>query len=536
LIGLSSTYLRPRPTTLAAAALAFALGWTSARVTLPSLDHAPAAPSAAVVPLKAPVTAGEVRPHAAAPLEARAAPPPEASPSPSAPVAPVSIPPLWPPPPVGFAALRPSPSILPPPARAAPPPAAAPPVADTAGPAAAEAETAGPETDVASVEPAAQAIEVRKGDTLLGILMRAGVDRAEAHEAIETLKGVYDPHALRVGQALEVSFVPSADSETSARLASLSLGIDPERDLRLVRGEDGSFAALTVDRPLHHETAAAQGVISTSLYDSARAAGMPPETIASFVKLLSWDVDFQRDIHPGHRFETLYERAVDETGRIVRSGELLYGRLELDGRSHAVYRFERADGQVGYYDPSGRSARKSLLRTPIDGARLTSGFGMRRHPILGFSRMHKGIDFAAPIGTPVYAAGDGVVEVAGRHAAYGKYVRIRHNSVYATAYAHLSRYGQGIQAGRRVAQGQLIGYVGTTGLSTGPHLHYEILERGRQVNPLKVRQDVVEALTGRELQRFVERRDAIDRMRQEALAGTEVAQAGEDPPLSSPAR
>lgn len=528
MIGLSSSYLRPRPSTLTVAALAFALGWTTARLGIPSIHQPPANPGptpamapAATAPVAEPAQPAATDGGSRRPLVQAIAPRP---PAPAA-VATASLPGFAPPAdPVGP---RPGVPIQPLPASAAPPLAVLPPVADRLDPSAVA-------TEPAPATPAAQAIEVRKGDTLLGILMRAGVDRAEAHEAIKTLKGVYDPHALKVGQALEVSFLPAADSETSARLASLSLGIDLERDLRLIRGEDGGFAAETVDRPLHHETAAARGVISTSLYDAAQAAGMPPETIERFVKLLSWDVDFQRDIHPGHRFETLYERAVDETGRIVRSGELLYGRLDLDGRSHAVYRFEHADGRVGYYDPTGRSARKALLRTPIDGARLTSGFGMRRHPILGFSRMHKGIDFAAPIGTPVYAAGDGIVEIAGRHAAYGKYVRIRHNSVYATAYAHLSRYGQGIQAGRRVAQGQLIGYVGTTGLSTGPHLHYEILERGRQVDPLKVRQDVVDALTGRDLERFIARRDAIDRMRREALAGTAVAQAGEDSPSPRP--
>ena len=533
MIGLSSSYLRPRPSTVAAAALAFALGWTTARLGIPPVTQPQVAPTQTLAPIPARTSSAPEaeRPALAPPGDpSRAAAAPAIAPVPTvpAPITTASLPPIWPPPP-GTVPPGPNAVVLPLPASEAPPVSA--PAPGTATPAEAAVETP---ADPATAEPAAQAIEVRKGDTLLGILMRAGVDRAEAHEAIETLKGVYDPHALKVGQALEVSLLPSADSETSARLASLSLGIDLERDLRLVRGEDGGFAAETIDRPLHHETAAAQGEIRTSLYDAARAAGMPPETIASFVKLLSWDVDFQRDIHPGHRFETFYERSVDETGRIVRSGELLYGRLDLDRRSHAVYRFERDDGQVGYYDATGRSARKSLLRTPIDGARLISGFGMRRHPILGFSRMHKGIDFAAPVGTPVYAAGDGVVEVAGRHAAYGKYVRIRHNSVYATAYAHLSRYAQGIQSGRRVTQGQLIGYVGTTGLSTGPHLHYEILERGRQVNPLKVRQDVVDALTGRELQRFIARRDEIDRLRREALAGTEVAQAGEAPAAPRP--
>lgn len=200
--------------------------------------------------------------------------------------------------------------------------------------------------------------------------------------------------------------------------------------------------------------------------------------------------------------EIAYERLVDKEGRTVRYGNVVYANLTLSGKSMPIYRYEDSKGNVDYYGPDGQSVRKALLQTPIDGARISSGFGMRHHPVLGYSKMHKGVDFAARRGTPVMAAGDGIVERASRFGSYGNYIRIRHNSTYKTAYAHLKGFAKGIRKGVRVRQGQIIGYVGTTGRSTGPHLHYEVLANNKQVNPKSAKLPAGRKLAGKELKTF----------------------------------
>lgn len=205
------------------------------------------------------------------------------------------------------------------------------------------------------------------------------------------------------------------------------------------------------------------------------------------IRIYSYQVDFQRDIKEGDKFEILYETYKTEDGDFARYGDILYANLAIDGKKIPVYRYENKDGQVDYYGEDGMTFKKTLMRTPVDGARMSSGFGMRRHPISGYTKMHKGIDFAVAMGTPIYAAGDGTVEISGRKGAYGNYVRIRHNNEMKTAYAHMQKIAKGITPGQKVKQGQIIGYVGTTGRSTGPHLHYEVLLKNKPVNPNSVK-------------------------------------------------
>lgn len=365
-------------------------------------------------------------------------------------------------------------------------------------------------------------IEVQKGDTLLDIMMRAGAVEGDAHLAIAALKAHYDPRQLRVGAQLSIEIDGAASD--AAPLKGLTIPVAFAEELKISRNEDGGFDARKVQLTLDRESILAAGPIRGSLYDSARAAGLPAQTIMRFVKLLSWDVDFQRDLHEGDQFEVLYDRLSTAGGRASQDGEMSFARLVTGGRDLALYRFEGKDGTLGWYDEKGKSIRKSLLRTPIDGARLSSGYGMRRHPVLGYSRMHKGIDFAAPTGTPIYAAGDGIIEVRGRNRGYGNYVRIKHNGEYATAYAHMSRFAKSQKVGSKVRQGEVIGYVGSTGLSTGPHLHYEILHKGSQINPTSVRQAVVDELAGAELARFKAERARIDGLRKQLAEPTLVAQ------------
>jgi murein DD-endopeptidase MepM/ murein hydrolase activator NlpD len=220
------------------------------------------------------------------------------------------------------------------------------------------------------------------------------------------------------------------------------------------------------------------------------------------IRVLSYDVDFQRDVQAGDSFAVMLEQYVDKKGKVVREGDLLYAGMTLSGNPISLYRYVDGNGVPDYYNTKGESVKKALLKTPVNGAKLSSGYGNRKHPILGFNKMHKGVDFAAPTGTPIMAAGAGVIEQAGPNGAYGNYVRIRHSSGYSTAYAHMSRFAQGIRAGKRIDQGQIIGFVGSTGRSTGAHLHYEVLVNNDQINPLSIKVPTGTKLAGKELERF----------------------------------
>jgi murein DD-endopeptidase MepM/ murein hydrolase activator NlpD len=395
-----------------------------------------------------------------------------------------------------------------------------------------EAEVAGQARLAKAALPARQwsteQVTVRRGDTLMDIFNRAGIAQAEAHAAVQSLRTVYDPRRLRAGQELLIRAEQEPADAGPRRLIGLDFDVDFDHAVRVTRGADGRYATAKVARPQRRDLVHRAGIIDDSLYLSAERAALPHDVIIGLIKLFSWDIDFQRDVRRGDQFETLFEMVSLEDGSAaMRGGDLLYAALSIDGRLFEGYRFELPDGRIAYFDRSGKSLRKFLMRTPIDGARLSSRFGMRRHPILGYNRMHQGVDFAAPTGTPIYAAGDGRVEVATRNGGYGKYIRIRHTGEYSTAYAHLSRFAKGIQSGRRVRQGQVIGYVGTTGRSTGPHLHYEVLRNNAQINPLQIRQPPNQQLAGADLERFRVEMARIDRLRTDPPRGTQVASRSE---------
>jgi murein DD-endopeptidase MepM/ murein hydrolase activator NlpD len=391
-----------------------------------------------------------------------------------------------------------------------------------------EAELAGQARLAKAVLPAprwsTEQVTVRRGDTLMDILDRVGIAQAEAHAAVQSLQTVYDPRRLRAGQELQIRAEHGPAQAGARRLMGLDFDVDFDHAVRVTRGADGSYATAKVVRPQRRELVHRAGIIDDSLYMSAERAALPHDVIISLIKLFSWDVDFQRDVRRGDQFETLFEVvALEDGSEGVRGGDLLYAALSIDGRLFEGYRFELPEGRIAYFDRSGKSLRKFLMRTPIDGARLSSRFGMRRHPILGYNRMHKGVDFAAPTGTPIYAAGAGTVELAKRNGGYGKYIRIRHTGEYSTAYAHLSGFAKGVTPGRRVRQGQVIGYVGTTGRSTGPHLHYEVLRNNAQINPLQIRQPPDQQLAGTDLERFRLEMARIDQLRKDPPGGTQVA-------------
>lgn len=376
--------------------------------------------------------------------------------------------------------------------------------------------------------PTQETVTVESGDNLMSILIEAGVSRTEAFASIETLRPLFNPRDLRVDQELTIILAPPPpDTETTAdsdlpRLLELSFDTDVDRRVVLSRGDDGQLSAREERTELTVALTRISGTIDDSLFAAAARAGMPATVTTELIRMFSYDVDFQRDIHPGDQFELLVERHQDPDGRTLKWGDILYAKLVTTDDTLPIYRFTPADdGIPDFFNPKGESVRKALLRTPIDGARISSGFGMRRHPILGYSKMHKGLDFAAPTGTPILAAGDGVIEKIGRAGAYGNYIRLRHDGKYSTAYAHMSRFAKGLKPGSRVRQGQTIGYVGTTGRSTGPHLHYEILTAGKQINPQGVRFQTGRRLAGKELRAFEERKREVDRL----LAQTPVLSA-----------
>lgn len=348
-------------------------------------------------------------------------------------------------------------------------------------------------------------LSVSKGDTFSSLLMDAGISEEETHSILDSLRKTYNPRRLNTGQKLQLQLTSEAQAsaaEGAYDLASLRIRINPRETVVLQQKKKDNFSVRKEAAKLTKEVTSGGGKIKNSLYQTGINSGMSPALINSVISAYSYDVDFQRDIKQGDSFHVLYETQKNEEGEIASTGKLIYATLTLGGEEKKIYQYTTKDGVADFYDATGQSVRKALLRTPVNGARLSSGFGMRKHPILGYSKMHKGVDFAAPSGTPIYAAGDGVVEYSGKKGGYGNYVRVKHNNQYATAYAHMSKISPKLAKGKRVRQGDVIGYVGTTGNSTGPHLHYEVLAYDHQVNPNGVKFKTGNKLEGRELASF----------------------------------
>lgn len=384
------------------------------------------------------------------------------------------------------------------------------------------AATAAP---TAPVQPApavtdSRVVRVETGDTLMGLLVDAGVAPGDAQEAITALKPVWNARDLKVGQEITLQF-------TAERLQELRFTPALDRDLIARRGEGGGhFGARAEQRALTRTVELATGAIHSSLFEAAHDAGVPPTVLAEMIRAFSYDVDFQREIHPDDSFEMMFERLYDEHGTAVGAGNLVYASMMLGSTRLRVYRYTPGSAGADFFNARGESVRKALLRTPVDGARLSSGFGMRFHPILGYTKMHRGVDFAVPSGTPIMAAGDGVVRDAGWHGDYGNLVVLKHNGTFETAYAHMSHVASGLHPGQRVRQGQVIGYVGATGRATGPHLHYEVRIHGEATNPMSVKMQPGQQLAGKELATFQTVADAVDHKLLALSGQTTVAAAG----------
>ena len=261
-----------------------------------------------------------------------------------------------------------------------------------------------------------------------------------------------------------------------------------------------------------------ENIILQSLYKAATDQNIPPNTIIEFARIYGFQVDFQRDIRKGDKFQIMYEVYIDNKDKIIQTGEILFANLKLSGQDNSLYYFDKKDVQ-GHYNKNGKSVQKALMKTPINGARLSSSFGMRKHPIDGFNKMHRGTDFAAPKGTPIMASGNGIVKKAGWCGGGGNCVKIKHNSTYETVYAHMSKFARGIKKGVRVKQGQTIGYVGSTGKSTGPHLHYEVIVNGKRVNSQKLKLPSGKILKGKDRELFETNKIKLNVLKSEKIIG-----------------
>lgn len=356
-------------------------------------------------------------------------------------------------------------------------------------------------------QPETVELRIQRGETLEQAFLRTGIGADEARAIVRTLGNAYDVVNIRAGQRFETAISRPRAGRGDARLIGLTVRTGPATQLTVSRSFDGALRLRELEEQISNETTVATGEIHGSLSASAGRLGANSRIVAQAVRLFSHKIDFSRDIKAGDSFTLVFDRTVTESGRTVDTGDLLYA--EIKGQVFYRYKPEGAK-EARYFDADGKNIRGFLLRTPVDGARISSNFGVRRHPISGYRRMHQGIDFAAPTGTPVFAASDGVVVEARRWGGYGNWVRIRHGDGWETGYAHLSRFARGLRPGQRVTQGQVIAYVGSTGASTGPHLHHEVWRHGQRMNPRGAQIPQGSELAGSELAAFQAERRRID--------------------------
>jgi murein DD-endopeptidase MepM/ murein hydrolase activator NlpD len=357
--------------------------------------------------------------------------------------------------------------------------------------------------------PVSMMINVRPGESFEGAVRRAGVGKEEAQQAVAMLGKTFDTVNIKAGMAFQAAVAKPLGAQGSAKLMGLSMRVGPATAVTLSRAFDGGLHLHKMEEQVIDQTTVAAGRMGSSLFVSAQKAGATPELTAQVVKLFSHKLDFSRDIQADDRFSMVFDRKVTASGHTISAGDLLFAEIEAKGGVTRLYRFKSAAmAEAQYFDEFGKNIRSLLLRTPLDSVRVTSSFGERKHPILGFTRMHTGIDFGAPTGTPVFAAGDGVVEKAAWAGGYGRWLQIKHAGGIETGYGHLS--GWAVKAGQRVHQGQVVAYVGSTGLSTGPHLHFETIVNGKKVNPSAFKSPPSVALAGKEMAAFKAEKSRID--------------------------
>jgi murein DD-endopeptidase MepM/ murein hydrolase activator NlpD len=367
-------------------------------------------------------------------------------------------------------------------------------------------------------------VEVGKGDNLLGVMLEAGTEKGLATTIIDSLDAVFGPEDLKPKQKIDFRLVQApSDSDQMEPVRVSIFDQDGNHIVTATRNRDGDYLASTQAPPgeVMVQTASNRASLYQSFYQAALDQKLPNDVVMNLLRVHSYDVDFKQKARSGDTFEVFFDG--DGTGG-DEVGELLYTSMTVGGETRKFYRFRTPDDTIDYYDEHGSSAKKFLMRNPVKGGRFTSGFGNRRHPLLRRIRMHTGVDWAAPSGTPILAAGDGTIEIAERHGGYGNYIRIRHANGFATAYGHMTRFAPGSKPGAHVKQGQIIGFVGSTGRSTGPHLHYEVLVNNKFVNPMTIAVPRGLQLEGRELAAFQKERRRIEALMELDPVTSRVAQ------------
>ena len=345
------------------------------------------------------------------------------------------------------------------------------------------------------------------GDTHQSIINNLEINKKEKKLLLDTILKNKSLKILKVNQ----KFIFKFDNLLDQKVIEFRIEKDKKNEIIFKKDlSSNTFVSREIEKNFEKKLVYKETIITNSLYNSALNLGIKPNIIIEFARLYGFQVDFQRDIWKNDSFQIIYEEFINENNKVVDTGEIIFANLNLQNTDLQLYKYEYEKNKIDYFDENGKSIRKTLMKTPINGARLSSSYGKRKHPILGYTKMHTGTDFAAPMGTPIMASGDGKVTKAGWCGGGGNCVKIRHNSTYQTVYAHMSKFGRGIKKGARVKQGQIIGYVGSTGLSTGPHLHYEVIENGRKINSQKLKLPSGKILKGNDRKEFEVSKIKID--------------------------
>ncbi len=355
----------------------------------------------------------------------------------------------------------------------------------------------------------------KAGDTYESIINNLKINKIEKKLFLKSIAKHKSLKILRTGK----KFFFKIDQMDKPKILEFKIETGKKNEMYFSRILDKEiFSSKLIEKNFSKEITYKEAVITNSLYNSAINLGIKPNVIIEFARLYGFQVDFQRDIWKNDSFQIIYEEFKNEKGNVVDTGDIIYANLNLQNTNLQLYKFEYEKNKIDYFDENGKSVRKTLMKTPINGARLSSSFGKRKHPILGYNKLHTGTDFASPKGTPIMASGDGIISRAKWCGGGGNCIKIKHNSVYQTVYAHLSKFGRGIKRGVRVKQGQIIGYVGSTGMSTGPHLHYEVIENGRKINSQKLKLPSGRILKGKDRNLFEVNKIKIDVLKSELIS------------------
>jgi murein DD-endopeptidase MepM/ murein hydrolase activator NlpD len=356
--------------------------------------------------------------------------------------------------------------------------------------------------------------KIKSGETFNNILESYSIDIDEINILKENLIKKININKLNTNQKIQITI-----DQTNNKIKEFIFEISNTEKIYLSReNANKDFSQKILTLKLDKKIIYKENIIKQSLYKAATDQKIPPNTIIEFARIYGFQVDFQRDIRKLDKFQIMYEIFTDKNNKVIETGNILFANLKLSGQDNSLYYFDKKKNE-GHYDKNGKSIQKALMKTPINGARLSSSFGMRKHPIDGFNKMHRGTDFAAPKGTPIMASGNGIVKKVGWCGGGGNCVKIKHNSTYETVYAHMSKFARGIKSGVRVKQGQTIGYVGSTGKSTGPHLHYEVIVNGKKVNSQTLKLPSGKVLKGKDRQMFETNKIKLDVLKSEKIIG-----------------